>query len=58
MAELNKMMTNFKQQKKLIKKARKQLYELEITLEEINELPLLLQSDDGEFLVRFEQKDF
>lgn len=58
MAELNKMMTNFKQQKKLIKKARKQLYELEITLEEIDELPLLLQSDDGEFLVRFEQKDF
>lgn len=58
MAELNKMMTNFRQQKKLIKKARKQLYELETTLEEIDELPLLLQSDDGEFLVRFEQKDF
>ncbi len=58
MENINNLLTGFSEQKKLIELAAKQEKELQITLDKLRNYPMLLHSNDGEFVVRFEQNDF
>ncbi len=57
MEDINNLLTGFSEQKKLIELAVRQANELQITLNKLNDYPMLLHSDNGEFVIRFEQND-
>lgn len=58
MEEIKNMQTSFAEQKKLIERAVTQANELQKTLDKLNDYPMLLHSDDGKFVITFEQDDF
>lgn len=57
MEDINNLLTGFSEQKKLIELAVIQANELQITLNKLNDYPMLLHSDNGKFVIRFEQND-
>lgn len=57
MEDINNLLTGFSEQKKLIELAVRQANELQITLNKLNDYPMLLHSDNGKFVIRFEQND-
>lgn len=58
MEDINNLLTSFAEQKKLIKLAVKQANELQMTLDKLEKFPMLLHSDDGKFVVTFDQEHF
>lgn len=58
MEEIKNMQTSFAEQKKLIELAVAQANELQNTLDKLDNYPMLLHSNDGKFVITFDQEHF